>query len=107
MALKGNQDKASKEVISLFATTHPDHIEEYVADCELNHDRIEERTVSLIGGHLLSVPIRRKWKGAENGCVVRVEPCAHSKQRARKQLTIGTTSACYWLKSMQPSALVR
>lgn len=72
LALKGNQDKASKEVISLFVTTHPDQIEEYVADCELNHDRIEERTVSLIGGHLLSDPIRRKWKGLENGCVVRV-----------------------------------
>lgn len=89
MTLKGNQDKASKEVISLFATTHPDHIEEYVADCELNHDHIEERTVSLIDGHLLSGPIRRKWKGGENGCVVRVRAMRTFK-------TTGTKIADDW-----------
>lgn len=82
--LKGNQDKASKEVIGLFATTHPDQIEEYVTDCELNHDCIEERTVSLIGGHLLSDPIRRKWKGLENGCVVRVRAMRTFKTTGRK-----------------------
>ncbi len=88
-ALKCNQDKASNEVFRLFVTTHLDQIQEYVADCELNHDRIEERTVSLIGGHLLSDPIRRKWKGFENSCVVRVRAMRTFK-------TTGTKTADDW-----------
>ena len=72
LALKSNQDRASKEVIRLFATTHPDQIDEYTDQTDPAHNRIEERTISLIGGHLLSEPLRAKWKGLEAGCVVRV-----------------------------------
>ena len=85
LALKSNQDRASKEVIRLFATTHPDQIDEYTDQTDPAHNRIEERTISLIGGHLLSEPLRAKWKGLEAGCVVRVR--SHATFRSTGETT--------------------
>ena len=85
LALKSNQDRASKEVIRLFATTHPDQIDEYTDQTDLEHNRIEERTISLIGGYLLSEPLRAKWKGLEAGCVVRVR--SHTTFKSTGEMT--------------------
>ena len=72
LAVKGNQDKSFKELRSLFMTTHDDQIEVHCGEVELDHGRIEKRTVSLIDGHLLSAPLRQKWQGLEHGCIVRI-----------------------------------
>lgn len=72
LAVKGNQDKSFKELRSLFMTTHDDQIEVHCDEVELDHGRIEKRTVSLIDGHLLSAPLRQKWQGLEQGCIVRI-----------------------------------
>ena len=72
LAVKGNQDKSLKELRSLFMTTQEDQIEVYSTEDQLDHGRIEKRTVSLIRGSLLSAPLRHKWSGLEQGCVIRV-----------------------------------
>ena len=42
LALKSNQDRAGREVIRLFSTTHPDQIGEYTDQTDPAHNRIEE-----------------------------------------------------------------
>ena len=97
LALKANQDKSAKEVYSLFATTHEDRIEEYVEECDLNHDRIESRAISVIAGRLLSEPIRCKWKGLETGCVVRVRSL-----NIKKTTGLKTADDRYYICSLPP-----
>lgn len=72
ISLKGNQDRSCKEVQCLFGTTHSDQIERYEAPIELDHGRIENRTVSVIRGGLLSDLIKEKWAGLKIGCIVQI-----------------------------------
>ena len=64
LAVKGNQDKSFKELRSLFMTTHDDQIEVHCGEVELDHGRIEKRTVSLIDGQLAFGTFASKMAGA-------------------------------------------
>ena len=72
ISLKGNQERSWKEAMYLFNTTDPSRIASHVGEWELDHGRIERRTISAISGRLLSEPIRKKWPGLTGGALVRV-----------------------------------
>jgi len=79
ISLKGNQERSWKEAIHVFNTTHPDQIASHTSEIELDHGRIEQRTVSMVPGSLLSKPLREKWIGLTGGAMVRVRSTVTKK----------------------------
>lgn len=97
LSLKGNQDASWNEVICLFAKTHESQIKRYQTDLELDHGRIEQRTVDVIPGKLLPMVMLQKWNGLSYGSVVRVRTVV--TQKATNQTSDGYL---YYITSMPP-----
>ncbi len=95
ISLKGNQNKCWKEVTFLFASTHEDQIKTWVSDWECDHGRIEQRTVSMISGALLSKTLRDKWPGLSGGSVIRVQ-----KQTTKKNTKKTSTEERFYISSL-------
>lgn len=98
LSLKGNQEKSWNEVFNLFHTTHPDQILTDEGEWELGHGRIEQRSVSVIRGRLLSQMLRSKWMGLEDGAVVRVRA-----ERTIKKTKQTSVEERFYITSLPPT----
>lgn len=95
ISLKGNQDSCWKEVSCLFSTAHEDQIQTWESEWEADHGRIEQRTISMLRGALLSKIIRDKWPGLSGGSVVKVD-----KQTTKKTTNRTTRETRYYITSL-------
>ena len=95
LSLKGNQDKSLMEVQNLFHTIHSDHLYRSAGAVELDHGRIEQRTVEAISGRFLSAPLKQKWLGLEDGCIVKIQKDVEEKKTRKK-----TTEEAYYISSL-------
>jgi predicted transposase YbfD/YdcC len=95
ISLKGNLDACWKEVSHLFASAHEDQIQKWQTKWEADHGRIEQRTVSMLRGTLLSKVIRDKWPGLSGGSVVKVD-----KQSTKKTTNRTTNETRYYITSL-------
>ena len=73
LALRGNQDRSWDEVRYLFNSTDESRFFSCHEGPECAHGRIEEQTVQILKGSMLSAELLRKWDALKGGSVVRVE----------------------------------
>lgn len=95
ISLKGNQNKCWKEVSYLFNSTHEDQIKTWVSGWDSEHGRVEQRTVSMISGSLLSKVLRDKWLGLSGGSVIRVR-----KESTKKSTQKTTCEERFYISSL-------
>lgn len=98
LSLKGNQDKSLQEVQNIFNTVASNQIEYFVGSSELDHGRIERRTVEIASGPFLSSPLKEKWSGLEEGCVVRI-----TKEVEIKKTREVSQDVAYYISSLSPN----
>lgn len=95
LSLKGNQDKSWAEVQNIFATADDTLKDCHVAPVELDHGRIEQRTIEVLPGHLLSDVLKNKWSGLDGGCIVRVRT-----RVSKKSTGIDSDGYLYYISSI-------
>lgn len=98
LSLKGNQDKSLQEVQNIFNTVDANQIEYFVGSAELDHGRIERRTVEIASGQFLSSALKEKWRGLEEGCVVRITKEVEIKKTREKSQDVA-----YYISSLSPN----
>lgn len=72
LAVKENQSKTYEEIRYLFNGIHRDHIVRHEYDWEIDHGRVEKRTVEALPAKFLSPKIKDKWPQLEQGTVLKV-----------------------------------
>ena len=86
LSLKGNQDKSWSEVRSLFATTPEDRQRIFRTEASVDHGRIEEYTVAVLPGRMLSKVIKEKWQALGEGSIIRVLRNAIQKKTGKQTM---------------------
>lgn len=97
LSLKGNQDKSFEEVKFLFHSKSTSEPIVWRSDVELEHGRIETRTVRILPGAGLSLPILAKWKGLANGSIVQV-----IRESMKKSTRKNSTDESFYITSLPP-----
>lgn len=70
LAVKENQPKLLKEIRYLFETADPSRIRQSQT-LDVDHGRIEERTMLALPANLLSNTLLEAWPGLKNGCILK------------------------------------
>ncbi len=99
ISLKGNQDTSWQEVSNLFAAAHRTQLQTYEDQWDLGRGRIEKRTVEVLPGRLLSAPMKDKWLGLAEGCIVRIR-----LQSTNKASDVSADGYSYYISSIAPEA---
>lgn len=81
LAVKENQPALASEIRAIFGTTHPDQIR-ILSDLDADHGRIENRTVRVISGKLLSKVFKERWPGVHAGSLVEATTQTEKKSDA-------------------------
>ncbi|MCF0253113.1 MAG: ISAs1 family transposase, partial [Duodenibacillus sp.] len=97
ISLKGNQDRSWKEAMHQFGRADESNIIERTYGPDLDHGRIEARTVSILPGRFLQADIWRKWPQLAGGSIVRVRRTIEVKSTGRR-----TDEFSYYITSLPP-----
>ena len=83
LAVKENQPALASEIRAIFGTTHPDQ-SRTLSDLDADHGRIENRTIRVISGKLLSKVFKERWPGVHAGSLV--EATTQTEKKSDEEL---------------------
>ena len=87
LAVKSNQEVTMSELRYQFNHVPEDRQQILNPEAEMDHGRIDTYKVAMLPGRMLSAPIKDKWSGLEEGCIVHVQRKRSSTDKKTGKVT--------------------